>query len=106
MMKNVKRKEKNVHWLVIVIMLTMPYAPARAGETSASTAKGLRAEVQALEQEAARLEEENSGLRRMIKDLEDDELYLVVDTEGNRLTMRKGNEVLHTAVCGTGSRQS
>lgn len=106
MMKNVKRKEKNVYWLVIVIMLTMSYAPARAGETSASTVEELRAEVQALEQEAARLEEENSGLRRMIKDLEDDELYLVVDTEGNRLTMRKGNEVLHTAVCGTGSRQS
>ena len=66
----------------------------------------LREQVQALAGEAARLEEENQGLRYMLKALEDNNLYLVVDTESNQLTMRKGNRVLHTAVCGTGSRMA
>ncbi len=35
----------------------------------------------------------------------DDELYVVVDTESNRLTLRQGDAVVHTAVCGTGSRK-
>jgi L,D-transpeptidase YbiS len=37
--------------------------------------------------------------------MDDDEVYLVVDTENNRLTMRQGNAVLLTAKVGTGSRQ-
>jgi L,D-transpeptidase YbiS len=61
--------------------------------------------VNALEQEAAQLEEENQGLRNMLKDLDDGELYLVVDTENNRLTMRQGNDVLLSTKVGTGSRQ-
>jgi L,D-transpeptidase ErfK/SrfK len=70
-----------------------------------SSLEELRATVQTLEQEAARLEEENQGLKRMLKDTDDDELYLVVDTESNRLTMRQGDKVLLKTKVGTGSRQ-
>ena len=52
-----------------------------------------------------RFEEENQGLKNMLKELDDEEIYLVVDTENNRLTMRRGNTVLLTAKVGTGSRQ-
>jgi L,D-transpeptidase ErfK/SrfK len=65
----------------------------------------LRSKVQSLQQEAARLNEENQGLRRMLKELEDDELYVVVDAESNQLLLRKGDHVVHRAVCGTGSRE-
>ena len=65
----------------------------------------LRAKVAALEQEATALEEQNQGLRQMLKEQEDNEVYIVVDTENNRLTLRQGNKVLLTAVVGTGSRQ-
>lgn len=65
----------------------------------------LRAKVAALEQEAAVLEEQNQGLSRMLKEMEDDAPYIVVDTENNRLTLRQGDKVLLTAVVGTGSRQ-
>jgi len=65
----------------------------------------LRNRVQMLQQEAARLDEENQGLRRMLKELEDDELYVVVDAENNQLLMRQGDRVVHRAVCGTGSRE-
>lgn len=41
----------------------------------------------------------------MLKEMDDDELYLVVDTENNRLTMRRAGTVVLTAVVGTGSRQ-
>ena len=41
----------------------------------------------------------------MIRDLGDNEVYLVVDTENNRLSMRQGGSVLMTAKVGTGSRQ-
>jgi L,D-transpeptidase ErfK/SrfK len=65
----------------------------------------LRAKVAALEQEAASLEEQNQGLTRILKELDDNEPYIVVDTENNRLTLRQGDKVLLTAVVGTGSRQ-
>lgn len=65
----------------------------------------LKAVVQALEQEADELDRENRGLRNMLKKVEDDEIYLVVDTENNRLTMRRGEGILLKAVVGTGSRQ-
>jgi L,D-transpeptidase ErfK/SrfK len=58
-----------------------------------------------MEQEVAVLEEENRGLKKMLKEIEVNDIYIVVDTENNRLTMRKGNKILLTAVVGTGSRQ-
>jgi len=67
--------------------------------------EALREEIRHLSQRVARLEEENQGLGNMLRDLDDGELYLVVDTESNRLTMRQGNAVLMTAIVGTGSRQ-
>jgi lipoprotein-anchoring transpeptidase ErfK/SrfK len=65
----------------------------------------LRSRVAALETEASALEEQNLGIRRMIKEQETDDLYIVVDTENNRLTVRQRAKVLLTAVVGTGSRQ-
>ena len=65
----------------------------------------LRANVQALQQDVARLEEENQGLRNILRSMDDDALYLVVDTENNRLSLRQGAVVLHNAACGTGSRK-
>jgi len=65
----------------------------------------LREQTHAMEQEAAVLEEENRGLMKMLKEMEDDDIYLVVDTESNRLTMRQRNRIILTAVVGTGSRQ-
>jgi L,D-transpeptidase YbiS len=65
----------------------------------------LRSRVAALEAEAAGLAEQNQGLRRMLREQETDDLYIVVDTENNRLTLRQGAKVLLTAVVGTGSRR-
>lgn len=65
----------------------------------------LRSRVDELRQEAVALEEENQGLRSLLKKLDDGEIYLVVDTENNRLSMRRGEEVLLLAKVGTGSRQ-
>jgi len=65
----------------------------------------LRSKVAALENEAVVLEEQNQGLSRMLKEMDDDEPYIVVDTENNRLTLRQGDKVLLKAVVGTGSRQ-
>jgi L,D-transpeptidase YbiS len=65
----------------------------------------LRSQVAALQEQAARLLDENRGLRKILAAQEDDKLYIVVDTESNSLTLRQGNAVLHRAVCGTGSRQ-
>jgi L,D-transpeptidase ErfK/SrfK len=41
----------------------------------------------------------------MLAQLDDGEPYVVVETENNRLTLRQDGVVLHTAVCGTGSRR-
>ncbi len=77
------------------------------GFASAETASidDLRTRVAALEAKAAELEEQNRGLRAMLQALETDDLYIVVDTENNRLTLRQGDRVLLSAVVGTGSRQ-
>ena len=84
----------------------MTPSSARAGEAAKpATIDALRDQTRAMEQEAAALEEENRGLRKMLKDTDDGDIYLVVDTESNRLTMRQGNKILLTAVVGTGSRQ-
>lgn len=91
---------------VVLTMLLWSCSTCWAGaDPAVPSLEELRAEVQILEQEAARLEEENQGLKNMLKDAEDGELYLVVDTENNRLTMRQGGAVLLTAIVGTGSRQ-
>jgi L,D-transpeptidase ErfK/SrfK len=74
-------------------------------DLAAPSPEELLAAVQTLEHEAALLEEGNQGLRNMLKDADDEELYLVVDTESNQLTMRQGGAVLLTAIVGTGSRQ-
>ncbi len=91
---------------VVLIYLLRAYSACWAGTDSvASSLEELRAKVQTLEQEAAQLEEENRGLKNTLRNAEDNELYLVVDTESNRLTMRQGGAVLLTAIVGTGSRQ-
>jgi len=93
-------------WLVLpALFLVLPSALHAQSSPFAVPLDELRSRVQALQQEASRLEEENKGIRQMLKDLEDDDLYLVVDTESNRLSLRQGNAVLHAAVCGSGSRQ-
>jgi len=105
------RKQKVLHWteggiIALLVFLILPYPSAWGGTTSVSPSiEELRRHVQELQQEADRLEEENRGLRNMLAELDDGKLYIVVDTESNRLTLRQGNVVLHTAVCGTGSRQ-
>jgi L,D-transpeptidase YbiS len=89
-----------------MIMLAFLPSPAFTEDaTSTLTPERLRDEIAALETEAAALREQNQGLRLMLQDLEDDEMYIVVDTENNRLTLRQGEKVLLTAVVGTGSRQ-
>ncbi len=65
----------------------------------------LRKQVADLRQQAAALEEQNQGIRNMLQDQADNEIYLVVDTENNRLSMRQGDQVLMIAKVGTGSRQ-
>src|SRR5512143_271160 len=79
---------------------------AQTGRTSGQVSLAeLRAVVQSLEQEAALIEEENQGIRNTLKAMDDDEIYLVVDTENNRLTMRRGDAILLVTKVGTGSHQ-
>ncbi len=105
-MNNMSKKRASLFWLIIVLLFTTFYSPARAEDAvSPAPLEDLRKQVLVLQQETARLEEENRGLRRMLKALEDDELYLAVDTENNELTLRQGDDIVHTAVCGTGSHE-
>ncbi|HET7319880.1 MAG TPA: L,D-transpeptidase family protein [Nitrospirota bacterium] len=105
------RKHKALIWTATVFIAALTFSLLShlyswAGSVpSTPSLDELRAEVQALRQEAAMLEEENRGLRKVLADQEDGELYVVVDTESNRLTLRQGETVLHTAVAGTGSRR-
>jgi L,D-transpeptidase YbiS len=92
--------------LVLLSCCLVILSPAWAEEPHlAVTSEALRAKVAILEQEAAALEEENRGLRQMVKSLGDDEVYLVVDTESNRLFIRQGEHVLQAIVVSTGSRE-
>lgn len=84
------------------ILLFSLSKPARAADVPAEV---LRDDISKLEEEVAVYEEQNQGLRKLLHDLEDDDPYIVVDTENNRLTLRQGEKVLLTAVVGTGSRQ-
>ncbi len=96
----------NVKTMILLSLLMTASVGARAEDASTSPSiDELRGNVRAMEQEEAALEEQVQGLRHMLKDLDDDDLYLVVDTENNRLTMRKGDRVLRAVVVGTGSRQ-
>ncbi len=92
-----------IYTVIVLIIVCSVSLPANAEEPSVF--ESLRSEIQALQQDAAQLEMENRGLKCMLADQDDGEVYLVVDTESNRLTMRQGNDILHTAVCGSGSRQ-
>ena len=76
--------------------------PAASGEVPLPE---LRAEITALEAQAAELGMQNKGLRRMLENVEDDDIYIVVDTQVNRLYLRQGERLLRTVVVGTGSRQ-
>jgi L,D-transpeptidase YbiS len=92
--------------LSVVALLSFIAVSAHAADASSDMPlELLRDKVAAMEAEAATLQEQNQGLRLMLKDLEDGEMYIVVDTENNRLTLRQGEKVLLTAVVGTGSRQ-
>lgn len=86
--------------LMILILLALMHSPAPAADV---TREVLRAEIAALEAAALDLEEQNEGLRRSLREPEADDAYIVVDTENNRLTLRKGEQVLLYAVVGTGS---
>jgi L,D-transpeptidase YbiS len=97
-------KQITVTILLFFLIVLLPSLCVAGDTTVPESIEDLRAKVETLQQEVARLEEENKGLSLMLKDFEDDEVYLVVDTESNHLTMRKGTEVLHKAICGTGSR--
>jgi len=104
-MKNILNNTISPALVLLSYCLVIP-TMGWAGEPQPAVAiETLRAEVAALEQEAAQLEEENRGLRRMVASLGDDEVYLVVDTESNRLFIRQGEHILQTIVVSTGSRQ-
>jgi L,D-transpeptidase ErfK/SrfK len=106
MMKRKYANKRAFPLLLIAVMLTAAISDARAETAEVPTSnKGLRSVVETLKQEAAQLEEENRGLRNILSQQDDGELYVVVDTESNQLSLRQGGNVLHTAVCGTGSRQ-
>jgi len=105
-MRNKKMKRlttTGARTMLVLLLLCVPLTGYT--EAQAAPIDVLRDEIQALQQRAAQLEEENQGLRNMLLASDDNELYLVVDTESNRLTMRQGNAVLLTAIAGTGSHQ-
>jgi L,D-transpeptidase YbiS len=104
-MKQVK-KISTLGVLAILTVVAVPHLSVRAEEnSSAASLDDLRASVAALEQEATELEEQNRGLQRMLDEFDDHQIYIVVDTENNRLTLRRDDNVLRTVVVGTGSRQ-
>jgi len=87
-----------------LLFMLLPCLTGRAEDVPPSV-DDLRSTVAALEQEAAELEEQNHGLQLMLAEYEDHQIYIVVDTESNRLTLRRDDKVLRTVVVGTGSRQ-
>jgi L,D-transpeptidase YbiS len=92
--------------LSVLVLATVEPIAGRAEEAFGDgSIEAIRGRIRALTDEAADLEEQNEGLRNMLRALEDDDIYIVVDTENNRLTLRQGGRVLLTSVVGTGSRQ-
>jgi lipoprotein-anchoring transpeptidase ErfK/SrfK len=90
---------------IVLAVAALSFPEWAEAAVSPTPIKVLRREVQALQEQVEQLNEENQGLRNMLRDTDDDELYLVVDTESNRLEMRQGSTVVLTAKAGTGSRQ-
>jgi lipoprotein-anchoring transpeptidase ErfK/SrfK len=103
-MKRIKITTLLCNATVLIFMIVFQQLAWAKDVDAGMDLEDLRNAVKELRQEAAQLKIENSGLRKMLRALEDDSLYLVVDTENNRVMMRRGKTVLHTAVCGTGSR--
>ena len=92
--------------VVVSLYCVLLFSLSWAGEASRPVPiEVLRSDVLSLQEQAAQLDEENQGIRNMLRNMDDDELYLVVDTESNRLEMRQGNAIVLTAKVGTGSRQ-
>ncbi len=100
------RAARNLALTGVLLLSVLVSRPGAAADFPAEPAiNEQRARVSALRREAARLEEENRGLLNMLKERDDDDIYLVVDTENNRLTMRRRDRILLKAIVGTGSRQ-
>jgi len=92
--------------IILSMFMHIVFSTAVAGDAGQSvTSETLQSQIKALQQEITTLEEQNRGLRQMLTELEDNETYLVVDTENNRLTMMRGNKVILSAVIGTGSHE-
>jgi L,D-transpeptidase ErfK/SrfK len=105
-MRNKRRTRSQLNSAVTPLFLLFLFLLLTGfSEVQTASITVLRNELKALQQQAELLEEENEGLRNMLREIDDNELYLVVDTESNRLTMRRGNTVLLNAKAGTGSRQ-
>ena len=83
------------------VALSLPSYAQMAEERSL---EALQDRVASLEAEAASLEKQNQGLRAQLQAQESDDQYIVVDTENNRLTLRRGDRVLRNVIVGTGSR--
>jgi lipoprotein-anchoring transpeptidase ErfK/SrfK len=104
--ENIRGGNRQRLWFTVVVVFALS-GLIRTGSVGAlQSDEEIRRSIESLQQEASRLEEENKGLRRMLKEQESGDLYVVVDTENNRLMLRRGNRLLRKAVCGTGSRQS
>ena len=105
-MRNNNMLKKNTIGILVCSLFALLPSPSIAGEASEPVPiEVLRSDVQSLQEQAAQLDEENQGFRNMLRDMDDNELYLVVDTENNRLAMRQDNTIVLTAKVGTGSRQ-
>lgn len=62
-----------------------------------------RDHVARLESEAAALEQETQALAGALDASDPEEVYLVVDTQANRLYLYRGDSLLHAAIVSTGS---
>jgi len=105
-----RNRAANIRMLITTALIAGVFAvflPSVSGaeDSSGLSIDTLQSSISALEQEIAVLEEQNQGLRVLLNEYETNDIFLVVDTENNRLTMRQGEKVLLTAVVGTGSRQ-
>jgi L,D-transpeptidase YbiS len=73
-----------------------PIEPANAGESTAEEAAAAKKEIKALEAKAKRAQ-------RSIAGLVPPSVYIVVDTARNKLYLKRGDKVIHEALCSTGS---